>query len=65
MSNLTAKQVSKRSTYELEERLSCMNRISSLLDMYRHVIEADEKIGKMIKSELENLINELEYREEL
>lgn len=63
MRNLTAKQISRKSTYELEERFDCMSRIASMLHTYRHVIDNDERLCGMIKLEIEEIVSQLEHRE--
>ena len=63
MKNLTAKQIKEKSSYALEERLDLLTMIFNLFEMYRHVIDPDERLVSMVLTEKKDIAVELDERE--
>jgi mannosyltransferase OCH1-like enzyme len=57
-------QVKKKSTYDLEERLDALCSMRAKLYDYRHVFEDDDRLCEMVQSEINDIVNELEKREQ-
>jgi len=64
MKNTTTKQLKRMSQNTLEERLDALCSIIAKLQDYRHVFEADEKLHTMVQDEINDIVNELESREQ-
>lgn len=53
------------STYTLEERLDCLCSMLVRLRDYRHVIDPTHPIYVQVQDEINNIVNELERRDEI
>lgn len=60
---MNKKQISKLSSYELEECLACLNQLIDRMNDYRHVIDSGDRIYKEVENERSLIIDELERRE--
>jgi hypothetical protein len=58
-------QVKKKSTYDLEERLDALCSIRAKLYDYSHVFEEDDRLCEIVQSEINDIVNELENRENI
>jgi galactose-1-phosphate uridylyltransferase len=64
MKNTTAKQIRGMSYETLTERLDALaSIINKLTADYRHVFECDEKLCTMVQDEINDIVDELERRE--
>jgi hypothetical protein len=64
MKNTTTKQLKAMSQNTLEERLDALCSIMAKLQDYSHVFETDEKLHTMVQDEINDIVNELESREQ-
>jgi hypothetical protein len=65
MKNKTSQQLKSMSTNTLEERLDALcSTIAKLTQDYRHVFEADEKLCVMVQDEINDIVDELESRQQ-
>ena len=58
-------KVKNKSTYDLKERLGALCSMRAKLYDYSHVFNEDEKLWKMVQGEINDIVNELENRENI